>query len=321
MPNKAPATRTFAEPYTTESKNPLPASDDDMLAALASYGAEYTIGPSNPRKAERKELLAGLSWLHLIHDDVAAALRCISRVQQMTLTSALEPDFQALGGQTRWPIILGRAICAHALPGDTPTKRKPKRPDPSRAEKHLHRTTTMTWTESPWTAKPKTSSPQLRLLRRRRRRSRPKGPAPASRSSSPEPSPAKRKLKKAKPPASSSPSPEPASPQAPKKSEHSTSKSASSSSNLPPMPGSYEDNAASRALADQLCALPWLPSTALANGLPAKFRRVLYLGGNLNHPLRRDYDRPAAPAAPPILPPPWAAGHPPGRRPSSNRRC
>ena len=135
MPNKAPATRTFAEPYTTESKNPLPASDDDMLAALASYGAEYTIGPSNPRKAERKELLAGLSWLHLIHDDVAAALRCISRVQQMTLTSALEPDFQALGGQTRWPIILGRAICAHALPGDTLTKRKPKRPDPSRAEK------------------------------------------------------------------------------------------------------------------------------------------------------------------------------------------
>ena len=63
--------------------------------------------------------------------------------------------------------------------------------------------------------------------------------------------------------------------------EHSSSKSASSSSNLPPMPGSYEDNAASRALADQLCALPWLPSTALANGLPAKFRRVLYLEGNL----------------------------------------
>ena len=57
------------------------------------------------------------------------------------------------------------------------------------------------------------------------------------------------------------------------------------------MPGSYEDTDASRALADQLCALPWLPSTTLANGLPAKFRRVLYLEGNLNHTLRRDYDR------------------------------
>ena len=112
MPNKAPATRTFAEPYTTESKNPPPASDDDMLAALASYGAEYTIGPSNPRKAERKELLASLSWLRLNHDDVAPALRRISRDQQMIVASALELDFQALGGQTRWPIILGRAICA-----------------------------------------------------------------------------------------------------------------------------------------------------------------------------------------------------------------
>ena len=57
------------------------------------------------------------------------------------------------------------------------------------------------------------------------------------------------------------------------------------------MPGSYEGNAASRALADQLCALPRLSSSVLANGPPAKFRRVLYLEGNLNHTLRRDYDR------------------------------
>ena len=103
MPNKASATRTFAELFTTESKNPLPTSDDDIMAALASYGAKYTKGSSNPRKAERKDLLAGLSWLHLNRDDVAPALRRISQDQQTILASALELDFQTLGGQTRWP--------------------------------------------------------------------------------------------------------------------------------------------------------------------------------------------------------------------------
>ena len=135
MPNKAPATRTFEELYATESKNPLPTSDDDIAAALAAYGAKYAKGATKPRKAERKELLAGLSWLHLNHDDVASALPRISKDQQSILAKALELDFDALGGQSRWPTILGRAICARALPGDTPTKRKPKKNDSSRAEK------------------------------------------------------------------------------------------------------------------------------------------------------------------------------------------
>ena len=110
MPNKAPATRTFEELYATESKNPLPTSDDDIVAALINYGAKYVKGASKPRKADRKDLLAGLSWLHLNHDDVAPALRRISQDQQMTLATALELDFEALGGQARWPAILGRAI-------------------------------------------------------------------------------------------------------------------------------------------------------------------------------------------------------------------
>ena len=57
------------------------------------------------------------------------------------------------------------------------------------------------------------------------------------------------------------------------------------------MPGINEDDASSRSLADELCTLPWLPSTVLANSLPAKFRRVLYLEGNLTHTMRRDYDK------------------------------
>ena len=54
MPNKAPATRTFEELYATESKNPLPTSDDDIVAALANYGAKYVKGASKPRKADRR---------------------------------------------------------------------------------------------------------------------------------------------------------------------------------------------------------------------------------------------------------------------------
>ena len=57
------------------------------------------------------------------------------------------------------------------------------------------------------------------------------------------------------------------------------------------MPALYENDLASSALADQICALPWLPSTALANSLPAKYKRVLYLEGNLNHTMRPDYDK------------------------------
>ena len=57
---------------------------------------------------------------------------------------------------------------------------------------------------------------------------------------------------------------------------------------MQPMPALYEAVAASSTLADQICALPWLPSTVLANGLSAKYKRVLYLEGNLNHTMRRD---------------------------------
>ena len=158
----------------------------------------YTKGSSNPRKAERKELLAGLSWLRLNHDDVAPAPRSISRDQQTILASALELDFQTLGGQTRWPIILGRAICARALPGDTSTKRKPKRLDSSRAEKSgapplatppdddddVDRVPSASEAED-------LESPAASPAPKKKKKPS-KGPSPASRSSSPEPSPAKK---------------------------------------------------------------------------------------------------------------------------------
>ena len=131
MPSKASATRTFVELYATESSIPLPSNDDDIQAAIIGYGAKYSKGSSKPRKADREELLAGLSWLHLNHDDVAPALRRISKAQQISLATALGLDFEAHGGKDRWPKILGRAICARALPGDTPIKRKIKKAAPA----------------------------------------------------------------------------------------------------------------------------------------------------------------------------------------------
>jgi hypothetical protein len=299
MPNKAPATRTFEELFATESKNPLPTSDDDIAAALAAYGAKYAKGATKPRKAERKELLAGLSWLHLNHDDVASALPRISKDQQSILAKALELDFDALGGQSRWPTILGRAICARALPGDTPTKRKPKKNDSSRAEKPGASALAPPSDDdedvdrmpSPSGAEDSDSPVPSPAPKKKKHKKLSKGSDSASRSSSPEPPPPKKKSKQVKPPAAGSSSPEAASPTAAKTSKHAPSKSASASASLPPMPDDYEDSPASRHLADQLCALPWLPSTVLANGLPAKFRRILYLEGNLNHTMRRDYDR------------------------------
>ena len=111
MPSKPTATRSFVEPYTSESSIPLPSNDDDVLAALDGYGAKYNKGPSKQRKADREEVLAGLSWLHLNHDNIAPALRRISQAQQPLLASALSLDFEAHGGQARWPASLGRAIC------------------------------------------------------------------------------------------------------------------------------------------------------------------------------------------------------------------
>ena len=57
------------------------------------------------------------------------------------------------------------------------------------------------------------------------------------------------------------------------------------------MPALYDAGAAPSALADKICALPWLPSTVLANSLPAKYKRLLYLDGNLNHTMRSDYNK------------------------------
>ena len=115
---------TFLGLFAEESEAPLPSGDAAISAALDAYGAKYAKGPSKKLKELREETLAGLSWLHLNHEDVASALRRIADPHQQLLASALGLDYATQSGKPRWPTILSRAIAARAIPGDTPTKRK-----------------------------------------------------------------------------------------------------------------------------------------------------------------------------------------------------
>ena len=134
----APKT-TFLALFAEESAAALPSGDAEISAALDAYGAIYNKGSTKKQKEIRAETLAGLSWLHLNHGDVASALKRVSVPQQQLLASALGLDYDAYSAKPQWPTMLSRAIAARAVPGDTPVKRKDKRkkkPEASsRAEK------------------------------------------------------------------------------------------------------------------------------------------------------------------------------------------
>ena len=139
----APKT-TFLSLFAEESEAALPSGDAAISAALDAYGAVYKNGSSKKLKDLREETLAGLSWLHLNHEDVASALRRTAVPHQQLLASALGLDYAAHSGKQQWPIMLSRAIAARAVPWDSvsdiPTKRchcqlprwrgrRPHRPD------------------------------------------------------------------------------------------------------------------------------------------------------------------------------------------------
>ena len=110
---------TFSAFFAAESEAPLPSGDATISAALDAYGAVYSKGSSKKLKDLREETLAGLSWLHLNHEDVASALRRITVQHQQLLASALGLDHAAHSGKPQWPTMLSRAIAARAVPGDT----------------------------------------------------------------------------------------------------------------------------------------------------------------------------------------------------------
>jgi hypothetical protein len=57
------------------------------------------------------------------------------------------------------------------------------------------------------------------------------------------------------------------------------------------MPPSLTNDAATDKLAKKIGKLPWLPTNELVNSLPPKFKRVLYLEGNLNPTVHCNYDK------------------------------
>ena len=118
---------TFVSLFAAESEAALPSGDAAVSAALDAYGAVYPNGASKKQKDLREETLAGLSWLHLNHEDVASALGRVTVSHHQLLASALGLDYAAQSGKPQWPTVLSRAIAARAAPGDTPVKRKDKR--------------------------------------------------------------------------------------------------------------------------------------------------------------------------------------------------
>ena len=86
---------TFLAIFAEESAAALPSGDAAISAALDAYGAVYKNGSSKKLKDLREETLAGLSWLHMNHGDVASALKRVSVPQQQLLASALGLDYDA----------------------------------------------------------------------------------------------------------------------------------------------------------------------------------------------------------------------------------
>jgi hypothetical protein len=267
----APKT-TFLALFAEESSAALPSGDAEISAALDAYGAIYNKGSTKKQKEIRAETLAGLSWLHLNHGDVASALQRIAVPHQQMLASALGLDYDAYSAKPQWPTMLSRAIAARAVPGDTPVKRKDKKKrksddSSSRAEKpsaemeddDVDEVLVSDEEADPW------SAPTLPLKKK---------PAKGGKSS-----------------VGAKKSAAAASPSASDEDDSGAGSAALAGHDIPPMPDSYSDSADVVARADKLCKLSWIGSTLMANCLPIKYRRILYLDGNLSQAARREYDK------------------------------
>jgi hypothetical protein len=92
---------------------------------MSAYGAKLPKGTSVKAKTARKELLAGLLWIHANSDDAASALPRAPIALQLLLAEALELD-RTLQAAASWPIAVARRVLARMTPGSTPTKRKPQ---------------------------------------------------------------------------------------------------------------------------------------------------------------------------------------------------
>jgi hypothetical protein len=117
------ANLSLLELLAQDSDFQVPDDDVAVRAALAEYHVPVSAAKTAKAKLERRQLLAGLSWLHLHHSDMASNIARLSGDHQRILASALSVDLAAHVGSPSWPALLSRRIIAHALPGATPTKR------------------------------------------------------------------------------------------------------------------------------------------------------------------------------------------------------
>jgi hypothetical protein len=109
--------------YAEASDDPLPATEGDVVAALAVYGAKFQRGKAH--KDKRADLLAGIRWLHASHDVIAAELLRASPEQQrcIALGLSIEDKFDEHGKLPAWPALVLWRLLAFAVPGGTPIKR------------------------------------------------------------------------------------------------------------------------------------------------------------------------------------------------------
>jgi hypothetical protein len=253
---------TLLELLAQDSDFQIPAADADVKTALAEYRAVHATANSQKAKAERRQLLAGLTWLHLHHLDLAAQVARLSGDHQRILASALGVDLAAHVGKPSWPALLSRRIVAHAVPGATPVKRsapvaatsgqiqKPggvaPPPDPPAHEDD----DSVQFAGFEGGPDPRT---RKRQVRRKIRHS-------SSEDSSGDDLDA--------PSRKSAPAPPPA-----------------------PMPDVYLKSPGNDALAAAWCFRPWLPTLSLESAVPARHYACVFKGSGWTPAVRRAYDK------------------------------
>ncbi len=110
MAQPPPANLSLLELLAQDSDFQVPEDDVAVRAALAEYRVPVSSGKSAKAKLERRQLLAGLTWLHLHHLDMASQVALLSGDHQRILASALAVDLAAHVGQASWPALLSRRI-------------------------------------------------------------------------------------------------------------------------------------------------------------------------------------------------------------------
>ena len=125
----AVADSSFAALLAEDSDVVPPATDKEVIELLTAYGAHFSRAKKEPKPTERREILAGMLWLHTNHAILHTALARASANQQRLLAVALGLDYDKFAQLESWPALVSRRILAQADPGDTPLKRKAPAPD------------------------------------------------------------------------------------------------------------------------------------------------------------------------------------------------